>query len=236
MKRARLILLTALTSLLLPLGMQAQEDADFRMEIGVGAGAGFYLGDFNNTVFANQKPAAAAYWRYLFDHYNSLKVSLAYTGIKGSTKDHDSFYPADPNAGKADPTPLTHTFSGSVVDLSCMYEINFFPYGFYQDFFGHKRLTPFLQIGAGMAYASEGKGVVFNIPMGCGLKYRASRRVNISLDWTMHFSLSDKLDGVEDPLGIKSSGFKNKDHFGITMLTVTYSFAPRCQNCNKDHR
>ena len=151
-----------------------------------------------------------------------------------STNDHDSFYPQNPGDNQTSATPLKYAFTGSVIDLSCMYEINFFPYGFYQDFFGHKRLTPFLQLGAGMAYASKGKGVAFNIPMGCGIKYRVSRRVNMSLDWAMHFSLSDKLDGVEDPLGIKSSGFKNKDHFGITMLTVTYSFAPRCQNCNKD--
>lgn len=223
-----------LSLLLLPVCTQAQEDADFRMEIGGGVGAGFYIGDFNNTVFSNQKPAFSAYWRYIFDHYNSLKVSLGYTGIKGSTKDHDSFYPQDPNDKKADATPLNYEFSGSIVDLSCMYEINFFPYGFYQDFFGHKRLTPYLQLGAGMAYADKGKSMAFNIPIGCGVKYRVSRRVNLSLDWAMHFTLSDKLDGVEDPLGIKSSGFKNKDHFGITMLTITYSFAPRCANCNKD--
>ena len=233
MKLVRLTVIT-LISLLSPLFIQAQEDADFRMEIGGGIGAGFYLGDFNNRIFSNQKPAASAYWRYLFDHYNSLKVSLSYTGIKGSTNDHDSFYPQNPGDNQTSATPLKYAFTGSVIDLSCMFEINFFPYGFYQDFFGHKRLTPFLQLGAGMAYASKGKGVAFNIPMGCGITYRVSRRVNMSLDWAMHLSLSDKLDGVEDPLGIKSSGFKNKDHFGITMLTVTYSFAPRCQNCNKD--
>lgn len=227
-------ILAALLPLLFPLCLEAQEDADYRMEIGAGVGAGFYLGDVNNTVFSNQKPAASAYWRYLFDHYNSLKVSLAYTGIGGSTKDHDSFYPQDPSDGKADATPLNYKFTGSVVDLSCMYEINFFPYGFYQDFFGHKRLTPFLQLGAGMTFASKGSGVAFNIPIGCGIKYRVSRRINVSLDWAMHFSMSDKLDGVEDPLGIKSSGFKNKDHYGITMFTVTYSFSPRCPNCNKD--
>ena len=233
MKRARLTLLS-LTLLLLPIYIHAQEDADFRMEIGGGVGAGFYLGDFNNAVFTNQRPAFAAYWRYLFDHYNSLKVSLAHTGIKGSTRNHDSFYPQDPNNTQASPVPLDKSFSASVTDLSCVYEINFFPYGFYQDFFGHKRLTPFLQLGLGMTFGSEAKSVTLSVPIGCGIKYRASRRLNLSLDWAMHFTMSDKLDATADPLGIKSSGFKNKDHYAITMFTITYSFAPRCANCNKD--
>lgn len=212
----------------------AQEDADYKMEIGGGLGAGFYLGDFNNTMFTNHKPALGAYWRYLFDHYNSLKVTLSHTGIKGSTQDHDNFYPQDPMSPTANPTPLKHSFTGGIIDLSCMYEINFFPYGYYQDFFGHKRLTPFLQLGVGLAYGTTGKDAALSLPLGCGIKYRVSRRVNISLDWAMHFTMSDKLDGIQDPLGIKSQGFKNTDHFGITMLTLTYSFAPRCQNCNKN--
>lgn len=217
----------------LPLAVQAQEDADYRMEIGGGLGASFYLGDFNNTMFACQKPAVGVYWRYLFDHYNSLKLNLTYAGIKGSTQDQDDFYPAEPGSGEVNMTPLKKEFSSCVVDFSCIYEINFFPYGYYQDFFGHKRLTPFLQLGLGMAYAKEGGGAALNVPVGAGVKYRISKRLNASFDWTMHFTTSDKLDGVEDPLGIKSSGFKNKDHYSIALLTLTYSFAPRCPNCNK---
>lgn len=217
----------------LPLAAQAQEDADFRMEIGGGIGTSFYLGDLNNTMFSCQRPAAGAYWRYLFDHYNSLKVNLTYAGIKGSTQDQDDFYPSAPGSGEVIDKPLKKEFSGSVIDLSCMYEINFFPYGYYQDFFGHKRLTPFLQLGLGMAFGSEDKGVALSLPIGAGVKYRVSKRLNASFDWTMHFTISDKLDGVEDPLGIKSDGFKNKDHYSIALLTLTYSFAPRCPNCNK---
>lgn len=224
---------TALLLCTMPLTGSAQEDADYRMEIGGGVGASFYLGDLNNTMFSCQKPAAGIYWRYLFDHYNSLKVNLTYAGIKGSTEDQDNFYPYDPKTQEISTTPLKAKFASSVIDLSCMYEINFFPYGYYQDFFGHKRLTPFLQLGLGMTYAREGKGIALSVPVGVGVKYRASKRLNISFDWAMHFTTSDKLDGLQDPLGIKSEGFKNKDHYGIALLSVTYSFSPRCPNCNK---
>lgn len=233
MKRLYSIILSAIL-MAASVGAAAQEDADYRMEIGGGLGAGFYMGDFNNTIFNNQQPAAAVYWRYLFDHYNSLKVNVSYTGIKGSTKDHDSFYPEDPTSSTASPKPLNYSFSAAVVSLNCMYEINFLPYGYYQDFLGHKRLTPYLQLGAGLCYGTKAKGVSLDLPMGIGLKYRVSKRVNLSLDWAMHFTITDKLDGRQDPLGISSEGFKNKDHFGITMLTLTYSFAPRCSTCNKN--
>lgn len=233
MKHLHHLLLTAIALCTLLLSANAQEDADFRMEIGGGVGASFYLGDFNNTMFSCQRPAAGAYWRYLFDHYNSLKVNITYAGIKGSTEDQDDFYPYDPNSGTVATAPMKAKFAGGVVDLSCMYEINFFPYGYYQDFYGHKRLTPFLQLGLGLSYATEGKEAAFSVPLGLGVKYRMSKRLNVSLDWAMHFTMSDKLDGIEDPLGIKSEGFKNKDHYGIALLTLTYSFAPRCPNCNK---
>lgn len=231
-RQIAVILLTVIA--MFPVVGHAQEDADFKMEIGGGLGGGFYLGDFNNTMFTNMQPAVGAYWRYLFDHYNSLKVNLTYCGIKGSTDDHDSFYPEDPYSGTISENPLKHKFSGSIIDMSCLYEINLWPYGYYEDFFGHKRLTPFLQLGVGFSYASKAKGVAFGIPIGAGIKYRISRRFNVSFDWTMHFTMSDKLDGTEAPLGITSSGFKNKDHFSVAMFTLTYSFAPRCQTCNKN--
>lgn len=232
-EKKKIILAAILLMCIMPLTASGQEDADYRMEIGGGVGASFYLGDLNNTMFSQPSAAASVYWRYLFDHYNSLKVNVTYAGVKGSTEDQDNFYPSDPKTQEVNTTPLKTKFTGSVIDLSCMYEINFLPYGYYQDFFGHKRFTPFLQLGLGMAYASKGKEVAFCVPMGVGVKYRISKRLNASFDWSMHFTTSDKIDGLQDPLGIKSEGFKNKDHYSIALLTLTYSFSPRCPNCNK---
>ena len=219
--------------MLQPSMMKAQEDADFRMEIGGGIGSNFYMGDLNNKMLSCMQPAVGAYWRYLFDHYNSLKVNLTYAGVKGTTEDQENFYPYNPKSGSAADMPMKAKFTGGVIDMSCMYEINFFPYGYYQNFFGHKRLTPFLQIGLGLTYACVGKETGLNVPVGVGVKYRASKRLNVSFDWAMHFTTTDKIDGLEDPLGIKSSGFKNKDHYGVALLSLTYSFSPRCPNCNK---
>ena len=74
-----------------------------------------------------------------------------------------------------------------------------------------------------------------NVPLGLGFKYKIGERMNVGLDWAMHFSLSDKLDGRKDPYGIASTGiFKNTDCYSVLQLTLTYSFMPKCSTCNKD--
>lgn len=66
------------------------------------------------------------------------------------------------------------------------------------------------------------------MPIGFGLKYKAGKRVNIGLEWALHLSQSDEIDGKKDPYGIKSTGiFKNTDCYSALQLSITYSF---CQN------
>ena len=74
------------------------------------------------------------------------------------------------------------------------------------------------------------------MPVGLGLKYKIGKRVNLGLEWSVHFSQSDELDGAKDPYGIKSSGlFKNTDCYSVLQLSLTYSFMPKCVTCNKDY-
>ena len=158
---------------------------------------------------------------------------MNYGGVKGNGEANNDFMPQNPNSGTASPTPYLYSFSGSVIDLNCMYELNFWPYGYYGGYMGYKRLTPFLQLGIGTTYATASKKMSLNIPIGFGVKYRLAKRLNPSFDWAMHFGLSDNIDNLEDPKGITSEAFKNKDSYCTTMLTLTYSFAPICPNCNK---
>ena len=77
--------------------------------------------------------------------------------------------------------------------------------------------------------------VTANVPIGVGVKYRYKDRYNFSLDWQMHFSLSDELDGIKDPYGISSKGlFKNTDCYSTLTLAFTYSFFERCRTCHKE--
>ena len=124
-----------------------------------------------------------------------------------------------------------------VVDVSRVFEYNFWPYGTGRDYRGAKRLTPFIFGGVGATYVSGGPKNVFtaNVPMGVGVKYKLADRLNLGVEWGIHFSLSDELDGVKDPYYVKSSGpFKNTDCYSALLVTLTYSFKARCVTCWKE--
>ena len=51
----------------------------------------------------------------------------------------------------------------------------------------------------------------------------------------MHFTGGDKLDGVDDPYGIESSGlFKNTDCYSTLYVTLTYDLWAKCRTCHKE--
>lgn len=130
-----------------------------------------------------------------------------------------------------------YSFNNSLIDLAAIYEYNFLPYGTGRDYRGAKRLTPFVMGGMGltMVKTTDKTQAAMIVPLGLGVKYKMSERVNIGLEWAVCFSTSDWLDGVKDPYDIQSSGlFKNTDAYQRLQLSLTYSFSARCLNCNKE--
>ena len=94
-----------------------------------------------------------------------------------------------------------------------------------------------MALGLGLTYAKPQQGSVLtgNLPIGIGVKYKVGTRLNLALEWTMHFSLSDKLDGTDDPYGIDSSGmFKNTDSYSVLQLSLTYDVWAKCRTCHND--
>lgn len=225
MRKLLLIAITALATL----GAHAQDEYEYRMEIGVGGGLVNYLGDFNGSIVSNMQPSASLILRRVFNPYMGLKLDFAYGKLKGSSADVKTWYP--------ELADNTIDFNSTLMDLSLSFEYNFWPYGTGREYRGAKRLTPFVFLGIGGTYAKTGDESVFtaNVPIGVGVKYKLGRRLNLGLEWAAHFSLSDKLDGVADPYGIESSGlFKNTDCYSMLKFTITYSFMPKCKICNKD--
>lgn len=236
--------LTVLLTLAVATKAAAQNDVEYRMEIGAGIGMTAYQGDFNDGLFKGMQPSGAVVFRAILNPYMALRVSGMYTQVKGDTQGVTTVYPALLENGG-------YTFKNTLGDLSVTYEYNFFPYGTGHEYRGAKRITPFISLGLGMTYVRNKNGtwdysstsphsntkntMSANVPIGLGVKYKIGDRMNLSLDWQMHFSLTDYIDGVKDPYRISSSGtFKNTDCYSTLMLALTYSFSPKCPTCQKE--
>ena len=87
-------------------------------------------------------------------------------------------------------------------------------------------------MGLGFTYGN--KELTMNIPVGFGVKYKFRPRWNVGLDWSMRFSMSDKLDGIEDPYKVKSGFLKNKDSYSWTMVYISYDLCPKYRKCAND--
>ena len=209
--------------------LRAQDDPQYRMEIGGGMGMMGYLGDFNGNITKDLQPMATVLARYILNPYMALKMNVSYGTMKGSSADVETSYP--------DYAEKPYTFKNKLFDMGVAYEYNFLPYGTGRDYRGAKRLAPYVSAGLAATYAdTDDKGqLTFDLPIALGAKYKVNERLNIGLEWAIHFSQSDKLDGVKDPYHIESTGlFKNTDCYSTLQLTLTYSFMPKCVTCNKE--
>ena len=225
--------LTALAGLLLSLvanNVAAQTAPEYRMEIGGGAGLSTYLGDFNGNLFRNMQPMFSVLAKYRFDPRQAVALNISYGSLKGSSKYEKSYYP------DITPTNTEYSFKNNVLDAGLRYEYNFWPFGTGNEYRGAKRLTPYIYIGLGVTACKAGKTEMgVSLPLGLGVKYKAADRVNMALEWTMHFTSNDRLDGIEDPYGIKRSGlFKNTDCFSYLRLSVSYDIWVKCRTCHND--
>lgn len=209
-------------ALFIAIGALAQE-LEYKMELGVMGGMGFYMGDANlNGFYKNVTPGAALMGRYNINPRMALKFDLGYGKVKGDGSKEKNVFPDNP--------PQNLQFDNSLVDLGCQYELNFFGYGMGNSYKGHKRLVPYIQMGLGFTYCND--ALTMNIPLGFGVKYKLMNRVNVGVDWSMRFSFSDKLDGIEDPYKVEGGMLKNKDSYSRTMVYISYDLFPKYRKCN----
>lgn len=221
-------LLIALQGWLPQGGMAAQDEPEYRMEIGGGLALTAYEGDFNGNLLRQLQPMTGAVAKYKMNPRMAWAASLRYGQLKGSSANMETWYP------QLAANPIE--FTSKVVDFDIRYEYNFWPFGTGREYHGAQPFTPFIALGAGIVWAKPGKQVVaLQTPIGFGVKYKVANRVNLSAEWMMHFSGSDKIDGVKDPYGIKSTGlFKNTDCYSSLQVTITYEFMEKCKTCHND--
>lgn len=222
MVRVLLVLIACHLSLITA---SAQEEPEYKLEIGAGAGTVTYLGDFNGGLLQSMQPWGAVVAKYKMNPRTAVGLSIGYGRIKGSSDNVDTWYPQ-----------ARYEFGTKMVNATLRYEYNFWPFGTGREYRGARRLTPFVAIGLGAIYhGGPKKGIAATLPLGVGIKYKIGDRLNLAAEWGMQFTTSDKLDGMTDPYGIKSSGiFKNTDCLSILQVAVTYDLWAKCKTCNND--
>ena len=149
-------LYTLIATLLIALGIQAQE-LEYGMELGVMGGPSFYMGDANlNGFYKNVTMAGGLMGRYNINPRMSLKFDLAYGKVKGNAAEGNNKFPATP--GKQ------WEFDNSLIEAGCQYELSFWGFGTGTGYKGHKRLTPYIQLGMGFTQCNE--ALTMNNPVG----------------------------------------------------------------------
>jgi hypothetical protein len=217
--------------------MSAQDEPEYRLELGAGVGLMNYLGDMNGNLLRGMKPAGSLVVKYKPNPRMAWALIGSYGSLKGSSATAKTWYPSM-SERMAD-------FNTSLVDVSVRYEYNFWPFGTGREYYGAKKLTPFIALGLGASIANakltqdgiqtKSSSVAGQLPIGLGVKYKMGARLNLAVEWMMHFTAGDKLDGIKDPYGIESSGlFKNTDCYSMLGLTLTYDLWAKCKTCHND--
>lgn len=217
MKKLAVIMLMIATLM----AAQAQE---YRFEVGGAIGMSGYLGDANNANLL-KKPGyvAGGLFRYIINSRMALKANLLTAKISGNSANLANTYP----------DAQTYAFSSQLYDLGAQFEFNFLNYGIGSKYLKLKRFSPYLTLGVGATLATgDGDAFTLNVPMGVGVKYKLSERLNIGLEFTMRKTFSDELDGLKDLNGITSGFAKNTDWYSFTMISITYEFSKRCRTCH----
>jgi hypothetical protein len=210
------------------------------VELGVCAGASYYMGDINlYKQFYSPHPNGGVMVKYHFDLRNILKVGGFFTHLSANDKDFKDVFHQMRNA----------SFSTPFFEINLMYEVNFLQY-----ILGQTRKcswTPYLSAGIGVyvaAHSNQKLGAA--LPMTFGFKKNLSRHLIIGIEWSFHKLFSDQLDNLtgEDINKIYSenhgsnteSGFPNKQHgfrFNqdwqvCALITLSYSFRIGGITCN----
>lgn len=192
------------------------------------------MGDANYTTpFKDMGLSAGVLARYVFNPRMALKCDLAMGQISGDTRTIENAFPMGEEC----------SFERNVYDFGLQFEYNFWPYGNGLTGNGSRRFTPYTLAGMGLTYAEAPADDILttNFVVGAGVKYKFAPRWNAGFEFSMRFTMSDRLDVpaktglvLDDPYQVKSGFLKNKDSYSFVSLTLTYDLWAKCNNCNRD--
>ncbi|MDR0691654.1 MAG: DUF6089 family protein [Prevotellaceae bacterium] len=214
--------------------LPAQERAGFecfnnndKLEVGLLAGAIYYMGDFNPNLIPlkNPFPYGGVLARYNIFQYLSLRGNLAFAYITGNAEGMEGF--------PFDPWEKNWEFMRPMLFFDALAEFNFMPYNAV-DIRKKQRFTPLLSLGVGASflfpdvYAHAANSVKSNkslffldIPVGIGAKWCFLERFTLGVEWMFRISFDDGID-FYDGVNEAHSPVINNDWIGTLGVSVSY--------------
>lgn len=203
------------------------QSAPYKFDVGAQIGMSGYIGEANSAnLFSHPGFTGELSMRYLPDTRWAVRGVLSALTLSGNTADMSDVLP-----GAAE-----YAFSSTVYGLDVRGEFNFLPYGIGETYKRLRRWTPYLAVGVGVCLSSSGgkTSAAPTIPMGAGIKFKATPRLNLGVEFTMTKAFGDHLDGADlaDLNQIKTAFYKNTDWFSRLTVGISYEFGPRCETCH----
>jgi len=190
-------------------------------DIGFFLGGSFYMGDMNpDRLFYNPAPAYGIKYRF---NYNPL-LSMSYGLTRGKLNADDADFKSDLFQHYRN-AKLRNNY---INELSAQVEYNFYPVT--GDKPKTEKFSPYVKFGLAIGYGEKiSPKIQMFIPFGLGLKYKVTRKVELSLDWAFRRTFTDKLDNVSQYYtnGIfvnrQRSFSKTRDWYSFFGINLHYS-------------
>ncbi len=210
----KILAILFITSMAINASAQRNERFEYvqKGEFGITVGAAHYFGDLNTRAAINRpKPALGAFFRKQFGNYVGMRISAHYAQLGYSDTYSKNDYQKIRNL----------SFNTNIWELALQGDFNFFRFIPNDPDY---MFTPYVTLGVGVftydpyAYlngkkeflrplGTEGQLIAYNgrkpystlaicIPLGVGIKYNISERMNLSFEVTHRFTNTDYLDDV----------------------------------------
>ena len=143
------------------MAIRAQDEPEYRLEIGAGAGVVNYLGDYNASIFGELQPMGAVMARYKANPRVAVALMAGFGKLQGSSDKAKTWYPDEER----------YEFNKSLIDINLRLEYNFWAYGTGREYRGARKLAPFIALGLGSAiHGDPEKGFAMSLPIGSSIR------------------------------------------------------------------
>jgi len=201
------------------IGAKAQRKVD----LGIFGGGSYYLGDINQSKqFYSLSYAFGGLYRYNINPRYTIRGSIYYGNLQADDQDFDNRFQRSRD----------NSFSGTVLDATLQFELNFMPYST----FGRAgEYTVYTTGGIGMAFINTSKSSPTSklvIPFGVGAKVNLGKKMGIGIEWGFRKMFYDEMDGYENPIDPEYRSFiHNYDWYSIAGISLTYKIYNKLEDC-----